>query len=142
MWTFRKSNRANLGICHRWACRPLGITTQYVGRRSHSQLGLLGGGSFLLSLRPPPMPPSLPKTVLIVEDDDVAREGLTAILEREGFATVSAKNGKEAVQCFQAGLSPSLVLLDMLLPECDGWQFFVRRRKDSLLASSPVVVMT
>jgi len=88
------------------------------------------------------MPPSLPKTVLIVEDDDVAREGLTAILEREGFATVSAKNGKEAVQCFQAGLSPSLVLLDMLLPECDGWQFFVRRRKDSLLASSPVVVMT
>jgi CheY-like chemotaxis protein len=82
------------------------------------------------------------KVVLIVEDDDLAREGLTAILQREGFTPVSVKNCKEAEACFQAGLTPSLVLLDMLLPESDGWQFFARRRQSPALASAPVIVMT
>jgi CheY-like chemotaxis protein len=82
------------------------------------------------------------KTVLIVEDDAVAREGLGTILKRSGYLPVAVTDAQEAEHLFRAGLAPDVVLLDMILPKWDGWHFFHKRRKDGRLASCPVIVMT
>ena len=80
--------------------------------------------------------------LLIVEDDPIARAGLTTILEREGYRIVTATDGEEALQQLQAGLVPDLVLLDMILPVHDGWLFCHRKRRDTSIARIPVAIMT
>jgi CheY-like chemotaxis protein len=63
------------------------------------------------------------ETVLIIEDNDIAREGLAVILARQGYNAVIASNGRKAFGMIRNGLRPALVLLDMLMPEEDGWAF-------------------
>ena len=81
------------------------------------------------------------RTILIVEDDQIARTGLATVLESFGYDTFSARNAQEAVEglrCF----TPDLILMDMIMPGGDGWTFFGHRNQDTVLASIPVVVMT
>lgn len=68
------------------------------------------------------------KTVLIVEDEEVARVGLATILQADGYEPITAMNGREALEKFQAGLRPDFILLDMILPEFDGWRFCAHRQ--------------
>lgn len=81
-------------------------------------------------------------TILIVEDDEIACLGLTYLLQADGYDTVTAANGQEALERLQAVPRPDLILLDMILPECDGWVFCGRRRHDAKAAAVPVVIMT
>jgi putative two-component system response regulator len=81
-------------------------------------------------------------TILIVEDDEVARLGLSYLLQADGYDTVTASNGHEAMERLHAAPRPDLVLLDMILPESDGWVFCGRRRNDADAALVPVVIMT
>ncbi|QDH20390.1 response regulator transcription factor [Saccharibacillus brassicae] len=73
---------------------------------------------------------SFNKTVLIVDDDPEINELLTMSLKREGFHTVSAYTGAEALRAAQQHL-PDLVLLDVLLPGMDGFQICSEIRKTS-----------
>ncbi|MBL8794635.1 MAG: response regulator [Planctomycetia bacterium] len=82
------------------------------------------------------------KTVLIVEDDEIARTGLYTILLSHGYDALTAANGAEALQRLRAGPPPDLILLDMVLPTFDGWRFLPVWRQDPALASIPLVVMT
>jgi CheY-like chemotaxis protein len=81
-------------------------------------------------------------TLLIVEDNEVVREGLAVVLRRAGYAVVPAANGHQALAALRAGVRPDLILLDMLLPAVDGWHFLDRRRREPALAALPVVIMT
>src|SRR5439155_10806734 len=81
-------------------------------------------------------------TLLIVEDNEITRAGLATVLQREGYSVVTAQDGKEALESLVHGPTPDLILLDMLLPGVDGWQFLNRRRPDPALASVPVVITT
>src|SRR5437868_13909160 len=72
------------------------------------------------------MPSQLQKTLLVVEDDDVTREGLAIALRQAGYAVVPAANGLEALNALRAGPRPEAILLDMLLPVLDGWHFLKR----------------
>lgn len=83
----------------------------------------------------------MPKPILIIEDSEPVRSGLGAILQAHGYGTVTAADGREGLVKLQAGLQPSLILLDMILPEIDGWQFFARYT-DKLNGKVPVVIMT
>jgi CheY-like chemotaxis protein len=78
----------------------------------------------------------LSKTILIVEDNAVTREGLAVILSRAGYATRTAKDGQEALDALARG-APDLMLLDMLLPVVDGWRILQRGA-----TSVPVIVVT
>jgi CheY-like chemotaxis protein len=60
------------------------------------------------------------KTVLIAEDDAIAREGMAIILHREGYGVATAANGQEALEYLRTQPAPSLILLDMLMPVLDG----------------------
>jgi CheY-like chemotaxis protein len=60
------------------------------------------------------------KTVLVVEDNAIAREGLATVLRRQGCMAVPVRNGREAPDYLAAGPAPGLILLDMLMPVLDG----------------------
>ncbi|MGI0486966.1 response regulator [Pantanalinema rosaneae CENA516] len=79
--------------------------------------------------------------VLITEDDPTTRKMFQRILEREGWLVTEATNGKEALQ--QLALSrPDLILLDLMMPEMDGFQFITEFRRQARYRHIPVVVIT
>lgn len=81
-------------------------------------------------------------TLLVVEDNEIAREGVAAVLRREGCAAVLAVDGEQALACLRSGPVPDLILLDMMMPRVDGWKLLGELRKDPALAAVPTVVMT
>jgi CheY-like chemotaxis protein len=82
------------------------------------------------------------KAVLIVEDNEVERLGLAALLRREGYAVSTAADVPAAMTLLHQGAAPCLILLDMLLPGLDGWDFLTMRQPDAALAAVPVVILT
>jgi CheY-like chemotaxis protein len=81
--------------------------------------------------------------VLVIEDDHGQREALSEILSRQGYEVQCASNGSEALELMRRSNSlPRLILLDVMMPVMDGWEFRDQQRKDRTLAEVPVVVMT
>jgi CheY-like chemotaxis protein len=80
--------------------------------------------------------------VLIVEDDEAVREGLRELLESEDFGVVLVDEGREALRLLHAGLEPAVILLDLMMPGMDGWDFRHVQRRDPVLKDIPVVVIT
>jgi CheY-like chemotaxis protein len=83
-----------------------------------------------------------PGYILVVEDDFDIREALTQILEEEGYTVRAAANGREALDAAGDGLVPSLILLDLMMPVMNGWQFRAEQLRDVRLASVPVLVIS
>ena len=81
-------------------------------------------------------------TILVVEDNDDVREMMAVTLELEGHHAVTAANGREALDMLRRGLEPSLILLDLMMPVMNGFQFREEQRGDPALADIPVVVIT
>ena len=80
--------------------------------------------------------------VLIVEDDDGAREALTDCLEMEGIHVASARNGKEALAYLHSAARPKVILLDLYMPVMTGWEFRAAQKQDAAISDIPVVVVT
>ena len=80
--------------------------------------------------------------VLIVEDDDGAREALSDCLEMEGFKVASVRNGQEALEYLHRSPAPKVILLDLFMPVMTGWEFREAQKKDASIAQIPVVVVT
>src|SRR3712207_5746973 len=85
--------------------------------------------------------PTEPK-VLIIEDDVDTREMLCRFLEFEGFAVESAANGQQALDHFKTGGSASVIVLDLMMPVMDGWEFRRRQVQDARLAKIPTIVVS
>jgi CheY-like chemotaxis protein len=79
---------------------------------------------------------------MIVDDDEEIRETLADLLSEEGYDVVEAGDGADALHRLHDGALPSVILLDLMMPKMDGWQFHGELRRDPSLASIPVVVMT
>ena len=81
--------------------------------------------------------------VLVVDDDESIRETLVAILQDEGYPTVGAQHGGEALDLLRrAEPMPCLILLDLMMPVMDGGAFRCLQLGDPSLASIPVVVIS
>lgn len=80
--------------------------------------------------------------VMLVEDDPTTLQMMTAILRRTGWGIMSAENGREALEKLDAEQKPSLILLDLMMPEMDGFEFTARLRERPEFAHLPVVVLT
>jgi CheY-like chemotaxis protein len=85
---------------------------------------------------------SLAPHVLIVEDDLDIRDALSQILEEEGYLVATAANGLEALSLLRSGPRPRIILLDLMMPVMNGWQFRAEQRSDPALAEIPVVVIS
>ena len=81
------------------------------------------------------------QSILIVEDDEITREMLTKSLETNDFKVILAKNGKEALQRVNKA-KPALILLDLMMPEMDGFEFAEKLREKKEWLDIPVVVIT
>jgi CheY-like chemotaxis protein len=83
------------------------------------------------------------RRVLIVEDNEATRESLAFLLQSAGYATAEAADGREALDLLHTQEPPPrLILLDLMMPHMDGWQFLRERRKEPPLAEVPVVLFT
>lgn len=78
--------------------------------------------------------------VLLVEDDDAIRDQLRELFEIEGYRVGEAFNGAEALRQLQAGASPDLIVLDLMMPVMDGWSLLAAMRMDQRFAALPVLV--
>ena len=83
------------------------------------------------------------RRVLIVEDDHDIREAVAEVLEDNEYHPVEVENGLEALRELRSGTpEPCLILLDVMMPVMDGWQFRAEQRNDPLLCRIPVVLFT
>jgi len=80
--------------------------------------------------------------VLIVDDDDQVMEALVDALCDEGFSVGQAKDGLAALEALERGPLPCVILLDWMMPECDGGMFRKKQLGDPRIASVPVVLLT
>lgn len=80
--------------------------------------------------------------VLLVDDDEDTRDALAMILEAEGFVVAQATDGDEAVAMMRAGLRPSVVLLDLMMPRLNGADALVWMKHDPGTAGIPVIVLS
>ena len=81
-------------------------------------------------------------TVFIVEDDGDTREMLGRFLELEGYRVETAANGKLALERLNSGVGACVILLDLMMPVMDGWQFRQAQIRDAALANIPVIVVS
>jgi CheY-like chemotaxis protein len=79
---------------------------------------------------------------MIVEDDPDTREMLERFLELEGFEVRTAANGQLALDALSADSALSVILLDLMMPVMNGWQFREAQVSDPKIAGIPVVVVT
>ena len=79
---------------------------------------------------------------MVVEDDRELRESLTATLRNAGFDVVEASNGEEALRALGLNPSVAVILLDVVLPVMDGWQFRAAQKRDPEFGKIPVVTMS
>ncbi len=81
------------------------------------------------------------RLVMIVEDDVITRELMATMLKNEGWRVFKAENGKVALEHLE-DKKPSLIILDLLMPEMDGFEFVTHLRKNPKWRSLPVLVLT
>ena len=81
------------------------------------------------------------KKILIVDDDEIQLSFSEAILKAE-YDIVTAKSGKNALEQLYRGFIPDLILLDILMPEMDGFEAYNRIRAISLLQDIPIIFLT
>jgi CheY-like chemotaxis protein len=82
------------------------------------------------------------KRILVVEDDQYIRDSLAELLQDEGYAVDVAKDGQEGLDYLQREDAPDLILLDLMMPIKDGFQFRAEQRQDPRLAKIPVVIFS
>jgi CheY-like chemotaxis protein len=85
--------------------------------------------------------PAPPTRVLVVEDDPDQRERMRAWIEGEHSIVQQAANGREALERLQAS-KPDLILLDLMMPEMDGFQVVATLQKEPAWRDIPVIVIT
>ena len=79
--------------------------------------------------------------VLVVEDDNDLRESICAVLQDAGYSSRSAENGEVALEQARAE-RPCVILLDLMMPIMNGWEFRSEQLRDPKLSSIPVIIMT
>lgn len=81
--------------------------------------------------------------ILVVEDDIDISDAIVAALEDEGHSVLTAANGEEALELLGASAEvPRLILLDLMMPVMDGWQFRAAQRENPRLAGVPIVLLS
>lgn len=82
-----------------------------------------------------------PPPVLVVDDNPDILSGVEELLVAHGYRVLTARNGREALDVARTG-RPGLILLDLAMPEMDGWQFLNRRAAEPEISDIPVVAMS
>ena len=79
------------------------------------------------------------KQILVVEDDVDSRRALINVLEDEGYTVAAVSSGSEALHYLETAPAPGVILLDLVMPGMDGWEFRHSQRQVVRLARIPVI---
>jgi two-component system, sensor histidine kinase and response regulator len=79
--------------------------------------------------------------VLIIDDESLIRKTTALLLKKMNFETLTAGSGKEGIALAEKE-NPDIVLLDIMMPEMDGWSVLAHFKADTRLAKIPIVVFT
>jgi CheY-like chemotaxis protein len=82
------------------------------------------------------------ETLLIVEDEVTTRDALRDLLGKDGRAIVTATDGQEAFERLSDVPRPCLIVLDLMMPRMDGWEFLRRQAADPAIANVPTIVLS
>lgn len=80
--------------------------------------------------------------ILVVEDDDDTREAIRDVLEAEGYHVTGLSNGRDALAWLEGASEPDVIILDLMMPTLNGWQFLNEQRQRDTIAKVPVLVLT
>lgn len=83
-----------------------------------------------------------PPTVCVIDDDEDIREAMRMILEMKGYEVLEADDGASALEQLHVHRHPCVILLDLMMPGMNGWEFRERQRSDPDLASIPVIILS
>ena len=81
------------------------------------------------------------KLVVCIEDEPEMIDLVKLILSRKGFQVVGAMGGREGLEAIQAH-KPDLVLLDLMMPDMDGWEVYQKMKADDSTKAIPVIIVT
>jgi CheY-like chemotaxis protein len=87
-------------------------------------------------------PPEAAAKVLLIDDDFAILDGISDYLEAEGFSVAAASNGIDALNQLRSGLRVDVIVLDVMMPLMDGWDFRAGQLADPSLREIPVVVIS
>lgn len=79
--------------------------------------------------------------ILSIEDDPEMRGLIQLIFERRGYRVIGVKKGELGLELLKS-LNPDVVLLDLMLPDVDGWELYRQMKDDEDLAEVPVIIVT
>jgi CheY-like chemotaxis protein len=85
---------------------------------------------------------AVPPTILVVDDERDVRESLSEVLADAGYAVVCAEHGVDALGQLARIPRPSAILLDLFMPEMNGWRLAEELKQRAELAQIPVIVVT
>jgi CheY-like chemotaxis protein len=82
--------------------------------------------------------------IFVIEDDADLRETMKELLEMEGFSVLAAENGREGMELIERNGKPCLILLDLMMPVMNGWEFLeaMQRNQQAILTQTQVAVVT
>lgn len=80
--------------------------------------------------------------LLIVEDEVAVRDTLAELVGKDGREIATASNGQEALESLTDIPRPRLILLDLMMPGMNGWEFLQRKSADPLTADIPTIVLS
>ncbi len=80
--------------------------------------------------------------ILLIDDDPDTREQLAEILTEQGYRVVTARDGLEGFEKLRTDCAPCVILLDLMMPVMDGWQFRARQLSEPDLCKLPVIVLS
>lgn len=82
------------------------------------------------------------RSVLVVDDEEDVREALRDLLEQFGYKVMAAQNGREALKILHSNERPGFVLLDLIMPVMNGWEFLEAVERDEELSRIPISIST
>ena len=82
------------------------------------------------------------KNVLVIDDDYDIRDLVVFYLNSKGYQAVGASNGKDAIAHLQTETKPALIILDLMMPVMDAWEFREAQQSDPAIGQIPVVLIS
>jgi CheY-like chemotaxis protein len=81
-------------------------------------------------------------TILIIDDDVGSRKALAEVLTDEGYSVATASDGGDGLTYLREGHRPKVILLDLMMPGLDGWDFRAEQKRDAALRAIPVIAIS